>query len=118
MADGTVWKTIYTEGVKTWYHRQGPTGIYWEEHYTAQGVLCYEEFYNPTDEIGYPTGYTTVFTIGSNGLPTFSVNTTLDGNVYEVTYDGNGNAVSWKNIDKDGEVTTGKFDTSGAPVSP
>jgi hypothetical protein len=112
MSDGAVDITRYTNGVKTFYSFEWSDGTYEKCTYNESGLLLYKESYVAM----WNEFRTETYTVGSNGLYTYSIYQSNDGYVEEVFYDANGNKASWKSVHTDGSKHQGIFDDSGAYI--
>ena len=108
-SDGMLETYRYTNEVKTFYSYEFADGTYDKRMYSESGLLIYKESY-----VAAWNEFTTVtYTIGSNGLYTYSIHQCNDGYVEEVFYDANGNKASWKSVHTDGSKHEGIFDADG-----
>ncbi len=112
LSDGVVETTRYTNGVKTFYSYEYADGTYDRCTYTEGGLLIYQEGYIAA----WNEFHTTAYTVGSNGLYTYSIYQSNDGYVEEVFYDAKGNKANWKSVHTDGSKHQGIFDASGAYI--
>ena len=108
-SDGVLETHRYSNEVKIFYSYEFADGTYDKRTYSESGLLIYQEAYVAE----WNEFRTTTYTIGSNGLYTYSIYQSNDGYVEEVFYDANGNKASWKSVHTDGSQHHGIFDANG-----
>ena len=99
----------YENDILVYYRGEFSDGTYSVEEYNNQGVLLYREGYIVMD--GHK--YTTTYTVGSNGLYTYSVHESNDGYKEEIFYDAQGKPSSWTERKSDGTISSGTYDANG-----
>ena len=61
----------------------------------------------------YTSQHSTTYTVGSNGLYTYSIYESNDGYKAEIYYDAQGKPSSWTDTKPDGTVSSGTYDANG-----
>ena len=99
----------YDNEVLIYYRSEFSDGTYSEKKYNSDGLLIFEEGYAAK----FGDKHSTTYTVGSNGLYTYSIYESNDGYKAEIYYDAQGKPSSWTDTKPDGTVSSGTYDANG-----